>query len=348
MTNKFIRSLAALAEAKLITPEEVSTLEEVTQIFSLGISPQLLALIDKNNPNGPIAKQFIPSLRELTIAPNEQNDPIGDEIYKSVKGIVHRYPDRCLLMPVTVCPVYCRFCFRREKVGNGDETLNAAELENAYQYIESHPEIWEVIITGGDPFILKPVSLKKIIQRLNSIPQVEIIRIHTRVPVVDSERINTELLEALQSDKPIYILIHANHPQEFTPLASIACKSLADAGIPLLSQTTLLQGINDDIATLSQLMRCFLKNRIKPYYIHHGDLAKGTKHFRTSIAHGQTLMRQLRGHFSGLCQPTYVLDIPGGHGKTPIGPCYLHTNADNHSSFIIEDYQGNFHNYLEE
>ncbi len=345
MSKKTLRTVASLAKHQFVSSSAVSELEKVAEGFSIAITPQMQQLIDKTNPQDPIAKQFIPDINELTHSLNENQDPIGDQTHTKVKGIVHRYADRCLFMPVLVCPVYCRFCFRKEKVGTSEQTLTPEEIEAAFSYIAAHQDIWEVIFTGGDPFILKPAMLKAFLQRLKTIDHVDIIRIHTRVPMVDSARINDEMISALQCGKPVFVMIHANHPNEFTPEAIGACARLVDAGIPLLSQTVLLKDINDNIDTLSQLMRCFIKNRIKPYYLHQGDLALGTGHFRTSIAKGQELVKQLWGRFSGLCQPTYVLDIPGGHGKSPIHSSCI--SVDKQGDYQIEDYQGNLHTYIE-
>lgn len=343
MTKKTIRTLDALLAEGFIKDEDLNELQPVVEEFSLAIPPLMQKLIDKNNPNDPIAYQFVPSIKELEVEPKELKDPIGDDVHSPVKGIIHRYPDRCLFTPVLVCPVYCRFCFRREKVGLGSESLSPEELENAFLYIQNNKNIWEVILTGGDPLILKPKILKNIISRLNAIPHVEIIRIHTRIPVVEPERITSELIAALKDKKPVYIMIHANHPTEFTQEATEVISHLSDAGIPLLSQTLLIKNVNDNIEVLSQLMRLFLKNRIKPYYLHHGDLARGTKHFRTTIATGRQLMRELRGRFSGMCQPTYVLDIPGGFGKVPIGPDYI--TEINEEEYCVQDYKGHKHSY---
>lgn len=344
MSKKTLRTIKSLAKNHFIPPSAVIALEKVAEHFSIAITPQMQQLIDKNNPNDPIAKQFIPGLQELTISPHENPDPIGDHAHTKTKGIVHRYPDRCLFMPVQVCPVYCRFCFRKQSVGTSEQTLSPVELDAAFSYIAAHPEIWEVIFTGGDPLILKPATLKLLLQRLCDIPHVEVIRIHSRVPIVDSQRINHSMISALKCKNPVFLMIHANHPQEFTAEAIQACASLVDAGIPLLSQTVLLKDINDNIETLSQLMRCFVKNRIKPYYLHQGDLALGTGHFRTSIEKGQELMKQLQGRFSGLCQPTYVLDIPGGYGKSPLNGDYLRKDEQG-DGYWVKDYQGNMHCY---
>ena len=238
--------------------------------------------------------------------------------------MVHRYPDRALLKLTATCAVYCRFCFRREMVGPGAETLSPQQLDAALGYIAAHQEIWEVILTGGDPLVLSPRRLKQVMTRLAAIDHVKVVRVHTRIPAAEPSRVTPELVNALKaSGKATYVVLHANHARELTPAAREACALLIDAGIPMLSQSVLLAGVNDDAATLGALMRALVECRIKPYYLHHADLAPGTSHLRTSIERGQELMRELRGRYSGLCQPEYVLDIPGGHGKSPIGPSYL-------------------------
>jgi lysine 2,3-aminomutase len=222
--------------------------------------------------------------------------------------------------------------------------LADADLDAALDYIRKHPEIWEVILTGGDPFVLSPRRIADITERLTGIAHVKILRWHTRVPVVAPERVTADLVAALKSERQtVYVALHANHPREFTPRARDAISLLADAGIPLVSQTVLLRGVNDDVDTLEALMRAFVEARVKPYYLHHGDLAPGTAHFRTTIAEGQTLMRELRGRLSGIALPSYVLDIPGGHGKVPIGPAYLtHEGQDR---FTVCDPAGASHIY---
>jgi lysine 2,3-aminomutase len=261
-----------------------------------------------------------------------------------VDGIVHRYPDRVLLKLTQVCAVYCRFCFRREMIGPTARGLDAAALERALAYIAAHPEIWEVILTGGDPLILSPRRLRAVVTRLAAIPHLAVIRIHTRMPVADPVRITPALVRAMKAPgKATYVVLHANHPRELTAAARAACDRIVDAGIPMLSQSVLLRGVNDDPQTLAELMRTFVACRIKPYYLHHADLAPGTAHLRTTIEEGQKLMRSLRGRVSGLCQPTYVLDIPGGHGKSPIGPNYL--VAESADRYRIEDFNGVAHCY---
>ncbi len=255
-------------------------------------------------------------------------------------GIVHRYPDRVLLKLVSVCPVYCRFCFRREMVGPGKSAaLSDADLAAALDYVRAHPEIWEVILTGGDPLILSPRRVAEVTAALGDIPHVKILRWHSRVPSVAPERVTAALVEALRSSsKTVYVALHANHPRELTDAARAACRRLIDAGIAMVSQSVLLKGVNDDADTLEALMRGFVEMRVKPYYLHHGDLAPGTAHLRTTIAEGQALMRALRARLSGLALPTYVLDIPGAHGKVPVGPDYL--RATGAGRYDIEDRSG--------
>jgi len=343
MPDKTIRKLTTLLEKGYLNEEDMTLLQQVVERFPLAIPEKLSALIDQADAEDPIKLQYVPSIQELEISEAERADPIGDHVHEVVKGLIHRYEDRCLFMPVQVCAVYCRFCFRREEVGFASNTLTQPERERAFAYIEAHPEIREVILTGGDPLILKPCVLQEMLQRLSEIPHVEVLRIHTRIPMADPSRITDDMLAALTLKKALFIAIHANHAKEFSEEVILALEKLVKHGIPLISQTTLLKGINDHIDALSDLMRMLVKHRIKPYYLHHADLAKGTSHFRTTIAEGEALMRALRGRFSGLCQPTYVLDIPGGFGKVPIGPQYL--SCDHEGSITVQDYQGHQHVY---
>jgi len=315
-------------------------LEKVVEKFSLSVTDEMLSLID--HPEDPIAKQFLPSEKELHLTKEELADPIGDDRKSPIKGIVHRYPDRCLLMPITVCPVYCRFCFRREKVSSNTNSLNKKELDAALDYIAENPGIWEVILTGGDPLFIRPKLLRRIMGRLEAIEHVDVVRFHTRVPLVTPALINRELIEAISIDKAVWIVLHSNHPKEFTERGRDAIAGLIDHGIPMLSQSVLLKGVNDNEDVLEELFRTMIVNRIKPYYLHQGDFAKGTSHFRTTIEKGQRLMKYLKEKVSGLCQPSYVLDIPGGHGKVPIQHCYLHRKEEGYS---VEDPQGNIHPY---
>ncbi len=348
-----LRQPAELVERGLAKAADLADLERVAARYAIAVTPDIAGLIDTGNPDDPIARQFIPSALELQSAPGEDADPIGDDAHSPVPGIVHRYPDRVLFKLVHVCAVYCRFCFRREMVGPGKATaLSEAAYRAALDYIRGHGEIWEVILTGGDPLMLAPRRLAEIMADLAAIDHVKIVRIHTRVPAAAPARVDEDMVEALRVDgATTWIAVHANHPRELSDGARLACARLADAGIPLVSQTVLLRGVNDDAAVLEALMRAFVENRIKPYYLHHGDLAPGTAHLRTTIEEGQELMQRLRGRVSGLCQPDYVLDIPGGHGKAPIGPNYLsHASSgecdlSSETQYRIVDYCGDVHLY---
>jgi lysine 2,3-aminomutase len=262
-----------LVEAGVIAPERAAEVDRVAEQYPVAVTPEILDLIDANDPNDPIARQFVPSAAELDVTPEERDDPIGDHRFSPVKGLVHRYPDRVLLKLTHACPVYCRFCFRREMVGPGGEALNAAELQTALDYVRAHPEIWEVIVTGGDPLMLAPRRLAELMQALGAIEHLGAVRFHSRVPIVDSGRIEDELVAALASAKAVHVIVHCNHPRELTDAAMAACRRFIAAGIPVLAQTVLLKGINDDAATLAELFRGLVRNRIRPYYLHHADLA---------------------------------------------------------------------------
>jgi lysine 2,3-aminomutase len=322
-----MRRSADLADAGLIPESALPALEEVAARYAVAITPAMTGLIDAADPADPIARQFVPDARELEAAPGERADPIGDDVHEVAPGLVHRYPDRVLLKFVSACAVYCRFCFRRETVGQG-EGLSRAELSAALDYVRAHPELWEVIVSGGDPLIAAPRRLASLVADIAAIRHIKVVRFHTRIPVVAPDRVTPELVAALKAPGvATWLAIHANHPRELTREARAALAMLAGAGIPLVSQTVLLRGVNDDVETLAALMRAFVEVGVKPYYLHHADLAPGTAHFRTTVEEGQALMRALRGRVSGLAQPTYVLDIPGGHGKVPVGPQYIGGDA---------------------
>ncbi|QCK84843.1 lysine-2,3-aminomutase-like protein [Phreatobacter aquaticus] len=340
-SDRTLRSPDDLIAAGLLAPDRLVEAQEVARRYAVAVTPVIAALIERTDPADPIQAQFVPDARELESRPEERADPIGDKAFMPVKGLVHRYPDRVLLKVVHVCPVYCRFCFRREMVGpDGDGSLSGPEIAEALAYVAARPEIFEVILTGGDPFMLSARRVRDLTQAIAAIGHVKVIRWHTRVPVVDPGRVTPEFARALRAPagKAVYVAVHANHAREFSADATVALARLADAGIALVSQSVLLKGINDDAGTLADLMRAFLANRVKPYYLHHADLAPGTSHFRTTIAEGQALMRALRGRLSGLAQPTYVLDIPGGEGKVPVGPAYAGEGE-------VSDYRGGTHRY---
>jgi lysine 2,3-aminomutase len=308
---------------------EAADVDRVAEQYAVAMTPLLASLVDPDDPADPIARQFVPDLRELDTAAIERSDPIGDVAYSPVKGIVHRYPDRLLLTPLLHCPVYCRFCFRRERVGGAEKALGDTEMSAALDYIRAHPEVWEVVITGGDPLMLSPLRLSAMMQALDAIPHVRIVRLHSRIPVADPDRITEEMIAALQIERAtVWLAVHCNHEKELSAPAIAALRSLSRAGIPLLGQTVLLRGVNDQAETLEALFRALVANRVKPYYLHQLDL----------VEEGRALMRELRGRVSGVCQPTYILDIPGGHGKVPIGPAYLEDG-------IVMDWQGGEHDY---
>lgn len=345
--SKSLRNAADLAEASLIPRKALSDLEQVAARYAVAITPAMIDLMDRADPHDPIARQFVPDACELDARREETADPIGDDAYSPMEGVVHRYPDRVLLKLTDLCATYCRFCFRRETVGPlGTSLLSPQALTQALRYIAERPEIWEVILSGGDPLVLSDRRLRVVVKGLAAIPHIKIIRVHTRVPVVDPDRITPGLVRTLRAeDKATYVVLHANHPRELSQAARAACARFVDAGMPMLSQSVLLRGVNDDPQVLGELMRAFVECRIKPYYLHHGDLAPGTAHFRTTIEEGQNLMRALRGRYSGLCQPTYVLDIPGGHGKSPIGPSYLARENGGCRRYRVEDFNGRNHVY---
>ena len=347
MTAKRLTTLDDLAAAGLIDGDRIPALVDVASRYATAVTPEMAALIDPADPNDPIARQFIPDMAESRTTPAERADPIGDDTHSPVPGVVHRYPDRALLKVVHACPVYCRFCFRRESVGPGGDHLAGPSLEAAIGYIRETPAIWEVILTGGDPLMLSPRRLSDIIRTLAAIDHVAVIRLHSRVPIVSPERIDSAMISALAETRgdaaAVWVGIHTNHPRELTPSARAAIARMADSGLALVSQTVLLRGVNDDPAILEQLFRTLVANRVKPYYLHHGDFAPGTGHFRTGIEEGQRIVEALAGRISGLCLPRYVLDIPGGYGKAPIAPSSA--SGSDRDGWELRDFRGRRHAY---
>lgn len=345
-TTRTLRKSVDLINAGLAPPGRRSELEDVAARYAVAITPAFVDLIDPHDASDPIARQFIPQRAELERREEEHPDPIGDLPHSPRDGIVHRCPDRVLLKLVNVCAVYCRFCFRRETVGKKPSNILSGDvLTAALDYIRARPEIWEVILTGGDPLVLSARRIRAVMKALEAIDHVKVVRIHTRVPVAAPDWVTSALVRALKvRGKAAYVVLHTNHPRELTEAARAACSRFIDAGIPMLSQSVLLSGVNDDAATLGALMRALIESRIKPYYLHQADLAPGTAHLRVSIPRGQALMRALRARHSGLCQPTYVLDIPGGYGKVPIGPSHLFDLSDT-GRCDVEDSEGHRHRY---
>lgn len=343
--GKGLRTADDFVAHGLVAADRAGEAAAVMARYSAAMSADLFALVDRNDPHDPIAKQFVPDGRELRADPAERADPIGDDAHAPVPGLVQRYADRVLLKIVSACPVYCRFCFRRESVGEGKGgPLPEADLARALAYIDAHPDIWEVILTGGDPLALSPRRLRDVLQRLDTIAHVRTIRIHTRVPVVLPARVDGALLAALRAvATPVYVALHANHPRELSPAARGACAKLVDSGIPMLSQTVLLAGVNDDVDTLVALMRAFVESRVKPYYLHHPDLAPGTAHFRLPVARGRALVAAMNARLSGIARPRYVLDLPGGFGKVSLEDASA--AADGPGRWTVRDRTGRVHSY---
>lgn len=330
-----LTTLSQLVSAGLVAPEDAPALARVAETFRIGI-PEAMARPE-------LAAQVVPTLAELLTRAEELADPIGDRSHEPVPGLTHRYPDRAILHATQTCEVYCRFCFRRETVGSTGH-LPEEDLAAAIAHVAATPAIREVILTGGDPMVLSPRRLSALLRRLEAIPHLDVIRFHTRVPVVNPARITDELVAALDIRPAVWVVVHTNQPAEITPEAQAALRRLARAGVPLLSQTVLLRGVNDSADTLEALFRALISHRVKPYYLHHPDLAKGTSHFRVTLEEGQAIMAALRGRLSGIAQPTYVLDIPGGHGKVPVGPGYLARDGE---GWQVTDPQGHRHAYAD-
>ncbi len=344
-TAHTLRKIDDLERHKLVDASERAGIVSVLEKFSLAVTPHVLGVMNNSDSEGAVAAQFVPSVAELQEHPSESDDPIADVKHSPVAGIIHRYSDRVLLNVIKTCAVYCRYCFRRENVGPGNGGLTPDQLDAAIDYIKNDDQIWEVILSGGDPLTLAPRRLSAVMERLADISHVGVVRIHTRVPSVAPDKITDDVVSALKKHRAVYVVVHVNHADEITPQVAEKFALLADSGIPLMSQSVLLKDINDNATTLTKLFRTLLANRVKPYYLHHGDLAKGTHHFRTSIKRGQEIVRELRGPLSGLCQPHYVLDLPGGHGKVPIGHQYLEQLSSD--TYEIDDVFGEKQTYVD-
>jgi lysine 2,3-aminomutase len=320
VTVRTLRSVADLAKARLVSNRKTARLDDVEAAYAIALPEPLVRLIDPHDAADPIARQYVPSADELLRGSEELDDPIGDARHSPLPGLVHRYPDRVLLKVASACPVYCRFCFRREMVGpEKGQPLSPAALEAALGYIAADLGIFEVILTGGDPMMLSAGRARALTGALEAIAHVRVIRWHTRMPVVRPDRLTGVYADAIRSrTKSVFVAVHANHAREFTPEAIAACRRLSERGIVLVSQSVLLRGVNDTPEALVDLMRAFLSAGVKPYYLHQLDAAPGTSHFRVPVAEGQALMRTLRDTISGLGIPHYVADIPGGVSKASL------------------------------
>lgn len=340
-----IQSLEQLEARLTLTPEERAGTILAGKKLALGITPHFFNLIDQGDANCPIRRQVVPRIEESQTAPDEMIDPCGEDANMPVPGLVHRYPDRVLLLVTDRCASYCRYCTRSRVVSGAGEQELTTDLEGALAYLEKHPEVRDVLLSGGDPLLLSDSKLEAILARLRQIPTIEFIRIGTRIPIFLPQRITPELVRVLKKYHPLWMSVHSNHPREITEEVRAALGRLADAGIPLGNQSVLLRGVNDQAETLKELFHKLLLCRVRPYYLYQCDLITGSAHLRTTIREGQEIMEQLRGHTTGYAVPTYVVDGPGGGGKIPIGPSYIVGMADNR--VILKNYKGDVYEYPE-
>ncbi|MGE5615085.1 MAG: lysine 2,3-aminomutase [Bacillota bacterium] len=338
-----ITSAEQLGEIIDIKNSEIKEIKKCLEHFRMAITPYYAMLIDPSDPCCPVRKQAIPSIEELTVNECDMDDPLSEERDSPVKGIVHRYPDRVLFLVTRKCSMYCRHCTRRRVVGCEDYSISSREIDVAIEYIRQNKKIRDVLISGGDPFVMSDNWLENIIRKLREIPHVEVVRIGTRTPVVLPMRITDELLKMLRKYQPIWINTHFNHPREITAESSQACEKIIDAGIPLGNQSVLLRGVNDNAEILKELFTKLVKIRVRPYYLYQCDIVKGIGHFRTTVSQGIEIMSRVRGYISGYAVPTFVIDAPGGGGKVPVNPEYVVSMDDR--QVILRNYLGNIYKY---
>jgi lysine 2,3-aminomutase len=340
-----ITTLEQLKEIIDLTPEEIGGIKHSKGRLALAVTPYFASLMDPINPNCPIRRQAIPRIEEIHLSKSEMVDPLGEDTHSPVPGLVHRYPDRVLLLVTDQCAVYCRYCTRRRLVGSNERSITQGNFEEVLKYLKSHRKVRDVLLSGGDPLLLENERLEEMLSRLRAIPHIELLRIGTRVPVTLPQRITSGLVRMLKKYHPLMISIHFTHPKEITDQVRRACSELADGGIPLGSQTVLLKGINDKPYIMKKLVQELLKIRVRPYYIYQCDLAMGTEHFRTSVATGIQIMEKLRGHTTGYAVPTYVVDAPGGGGKIPLQPDYVVSKG--RGKIVLRNYEGKVFEYPE-
>lgn len=340
-----ITTLEQLREILQLTPEEIEGIKHSKGRLALAVTPYFVSLMDPLNPNCPIRRQAIPRVEELRLSKNDMVDPCGEDKDSPVPGLVHRYPDRVLLLVTDQCAVYCRYCTRRRLVGSTERSITEGNFEEVLKYLKKNRKVRDVLLSGGDPLLLENERLEEILSRLRAIPHIELLRIGTRVPVSLPQRITPGLVKMLKRFHPLMISIHFTHPKEITDAVRKACNDLADGGIPLGSQTVLLKGINDKVQIMKKLVHELLKIRVRPYYIYQCDLAMGTEHFRTSVATGVQIIEKLRGFTTGYAVPTFVVDAPGGGGKIPLEPNYL--MAREKGKIILRNYEGKVYEYPE-
>jgi len=340
-----ITTLDELKRVLQLSPDEETGVIGANRAFRMAITPYFVSLMDPYNPACPIRRQVVPSASELRVDAVDREDPLGEDNDSPVPGLVHRYPDRVLMVVTDQCPAYCRFCTRRRLVSRGRESVSLEKLERMIRYVWDHREVRDALISGGDGLFLAQPVLERLLRGLRSIPHLEVIRIGTRLPVYLPQRITSSLVEMLRRYHPLWINIHVNHPREITPEMSKACGMLADAGIPLGSQTVLLSGINDCPNVIRRLVQNLVKIRVRPYYLYQCDLSEGIGHFRTPVGKGVEIIEHLRGHTSGFAIPTFVVDAPGGGGKVPMMPQYLMSQSD--SRVVVRNYEGQMFSYPE-
>ncbi len=340
-----IRTKDELEQIIKLTPEEEEGIKKASGRLSMAITPYWAALMDPEDPNCPIRRQAVPVASEFLIGPHEMTDPCAEDRDSPAPHLVHRYPDRVLLLSTEHCAMYCRHCTRRRLVGEHQESNSPDRFDAAIEYIKSNKKIRDVLISGGDPLLMEDEELENLVQRIRSISHVEFLRIGTRIPVTLPQRVSEKLVNMLKKYSPIWMSIHFNHPKEVTRRSKIACDMLADAGIPMGSQTVLLKGINDRPYIMRKLVHDLLKIRVRPYYIYQCDPVRGTQHFRAPVAVGINIMEKLRGYTSGYAVPTYVIDGPGGGGKIPVGPNYILSQAK--GKYVLRNYKGKIYTYLE-
>ncbi len=340
-----IRDIETLEKVVTLTNPERENLRKCLAKFTMEITPYYAALMDREDPDCPVRMQSVPRIAELHDDPSDLDDPLHEDVDSPVPGLTHRYPDRVLLLITNICSMNCRHCTRRRFVGGTDVDMPEENIQKAIDYIRNTPAVRDVLLSGGDPFVLSDEKLESVIRRLREIPHVEIIRIGTRTPVVMPQRITDNLVTMLKRHHPIFVNTHFNHAKEITKEAREACAKLADAGIQLGNQSVLLRGINDNSETMKQLLHKLLTIRVRPYYIYQCDLSMGISHFRTSVAKGIEIIENLRGHTTGLAVPTFVVDAPGGGGKIPVMPDYLITRGENR--VVLRNYEGVITTYTE-
>ncbi len=340
-----VETLEELKNYIQLTAEEEKGIKNCLNTFRMAVTPYYLSLIDLNDPNDPVRRQAIPTEAELYFAPEESADSLHEDTDSPVKGLTHRYPDRVLFLITDCCAAYCRHCTRRRMVGQTDKAMPKAQIDDCIQYIREHPEVRDVLVSGGDVFMQTDEMLEYVISNLRAIEHVEIIRLGTRTPVVMPQRITQSLCDMLKKYHPVWVNVHFNHPNEITPEAVKACAMLADAGIPLGNQSVLLKGVNDCVHVMRELVHQLVKIRVRPYYVYACDLSLGLSHFRTPVSKGIEIIEGLRGHTSGYCVPTFVVDAPGGGGKIPVMPNYVLSQAPN--KVILRNFEGVITTYTE-